>query len=82
MITSGNLIDSLIFVQSIERAEELYKALKVEGVKVGVVHSGKSKLKRDEMIEKFRRKEIWVLVVTDVLARGMDLNVKMVVNYG
>jgi ATP-dependent RNA helicase DDX52/ROK1 len=73
----------LIFTQSIERAEELHKHLALEGVRVECVHGNKGKGKRDEAIREFREGKVWVLVVTEVLARGMDFRgVKVVVNYG
>ena len=84
MIHSGALpYPSLVFVQSIERAEELHRAMEMEGVRCALVHGGRSKLKRDEAVRGFREGNVWVLVVTDVLARGMDFRgVKVVVNYG
>ncbi|WWC65516.1 ATP-dependent RNA helicase ROK1 [Kwoniella dejecticola CBS 10117] len=83
LITTGSLpYPSLIFVQSIERADELYKNLILEGIKVDVVHGGRGKSKRDEAIKNFRLGHVWMLVVTEVLARGMDFrSVKVVVNY-
>ncbi|WWC95232.1 ATP-dependent RNA helicase ROK1 [Kwoniella sp. B9012] len=83
LLSTGSLpYPSLIFVQSIERADELYKNLILEGIKVDVVHSGKGKSKRDQAINNFRLGNVWMLVVTEVLARGMDFRgVKVVVNY-
>ncbi|WVW86549.1 ATP-dependent RNA helicase ROK1 [Kwoniella bestiolae CBS 10118] len=83
LLSTGSLpYPSLIFVQSIERADELYKNLILEGVKVDVVHGGKGKSKRDQAINNFRLGNVWMLVVTEVLARGMDFRgVKVVVNY-
>ncbi|KAK8861202.1 ATP-dependent RNA helicase ROK1 [Kwoniella newhampshirensis] len=83
LISTGSLpYPSLIFVQSIERADELYKTLVLDGIKVDVVHGGRGKSKRDEAIEAFRLGNVWMLVVTEVLARGMDFRgVKVVVNY-
>ncbi|WWC93164.1 ATP-dependent RNA helicase ROK1 [Kwoniella dendrophila CBS 6074] len=83
LVSSGSLpYPSLIFVQSIERADELYKTLILEGIKVDVVHGGRGKSKRDEAIKNFRLGHVWMLVVTEVLARGMDFRgVKVVVNY-
>jgi len=52
-------------------------------LRVECVHGGKGKGKRDEAIKGFREGKVWVLVVTEVLARGMDFRgVKVVVNYG
>ncbi|CAK9783418.1 ATP-dependent RNA helicase ROK1 [Cutaneotrichosporon oleaginosum] len=83
LIAEGGLpYPSLIFVQSIERADELSKQLVLDGVRAEAVHSGRGKSKRDAAIDAFRRGDAWVLVVTDVLARGMDFRgVKVVVNY-
>ncbi|OWZ38280.1 ATP-dependent RNA helicase ROK1 [Cryptococcus neoformans c8] len=83
LISSGQLpYPSLIFVQSIDRAEELYKTLVLDGIKVDAVHGGKAKTKRDEAIKDFRVGAVWMLVVTEVLARGMDFRgVKVVINY-
>ena len=48
-----------------------------------VVHGNKAKGKRDEAIKEFREGRVWCLVVTEVLARGMDFRgVKVVINYG
>ncbi|ODO01500.1 ATP-dependent RNA helicase ROK1 [Cryptococcus amylolentus CBS 6273] len=83
LISTGQLpYPSLIFVQSIERAEELYKTLLLDGIKVDAVHGGRAKTKRDEAIKRFRTGAVWMLVVTEVLARGMDFRgVKVVINY-
>jgi ATP-dependent RNA helicase DDX52/ROK1 len=84
LISTGSLpYPSLIFTQSIERANELSDQLKMEGIRVGLVHGKISSAKRDEAVRNFRDGEVWVLVVTEVLARGMDFRgVKVVVNYG
>ena len=48
-----------------------------------MVHGNRPKGKRDEAIKEFREGRVWCLVVTEVLARGMDFRgVKVVVNYG
>ena len=84
LIASGDLpYPSLIFTQSIERADELHKYLSMEGLRVGLVHGKITPARRDEAVRAFREGEVWVLVVTEVLARGMDFRgVKVVVNYG
>jgi superfamily II DNA/RNA helicase len=84
LVSTGQLpYPSLIFVQSIERANELHKTLVLDGLRCDVVHSSRGKAARDEAIKGFREGRVWVLVVTEVLARGMDFRgVKVVVNYG
>lgn len=84
LVSSGNLpYPSLVFVQSIVRADELYNTLVMDGLRVDVVHGDRGKGKRDEAVKAFRDGKVWMLVVTEVLARGMDFRgVKVVVNYG
>ena len=72
----------LIFVQSKQRAKELYKELIFDGVNVNVIHGDKKKHERDEIIKQFRTGEIWVLVCTDLMARGIDFKtVNSVINF-
>lgn len=72
----------LIFVQSKERAKELYQELKYDGVNVDVIHAGRRKAERDEVMKQFRLGRIWVLICTDLMSRGVDFKtVNIVVNY-
>ena len=72
----------LIFVQSKHRAKELYHELIYDNVNVNVIHGGKKKSERDEIMKKFRLGEIWVLVCTDLMARGIDFKtVNSVINF-
>ena len=83
-IAAGHLPPpALIFVQSIERADDLYKELVLDGLRVGVVHSNRTKAKREEAVRDFREGKTWVLIVTELMARGLDFKgVEVVVNYG
>ncbi|KAL7421470.1 RNA-dependent ATPase rok1 [Cryptotrichosporon argae] len=83
MVAAGALpCPSLVFVQSIQRADELARQLVMDGLRVEAVHSARGKKGRDDAISAFRAGAVWVLVVTEVLARGMDFRgVKVVVNY-
>ena len=72
----------LIFVQSKYRAKELYSELMYDGVNVDVIHGDKKKHERDEIMKKFRVGDIWVLVCTDLMARGIDFKtVNSVINF-
>lgn len=83
-IAAGSLTPpALIFVQSIDRADELYKELVLDGLRVGVVHSDKSKKERERTVNEFKEGGIWMLVVTELMARGLDFKgIEVVVNYG
>lgn len=82
MITSGFKPPCLIFVQSIQRAKELFHELVYDGINVDVIHSERSINQRQMIIESFRSGKIWVLITTEVMGRGMDFKgVGVVVNY-
>ncbi|KAI7901848.1 P-loop containing nucleoside triphosphate hydrolase protein [Cokeromyces recurvatus] len=72
----------LIFVQSIERAKELFHELIFDGINVEVIHSDRTKAQRDTIINQFRVGKIWVLIATELMARGLDFKgVNLVINY-
>ncbi|KAG1170038.1 hypothetical protein G6F70_007300 [Rhizopus microsporus] len=72
----------LIFVQSIDRAKELFHELVFDGINVEVIHSDRTKAQRDNIINQFRVGKIWVLIATDLMARGLDFKgVNLVINY-
>lgn len=72
----------LIFVQSKERAKELYEELKFDNIRVSVIHADLSETQRENVVDDFRAGKTWVLIATDVIARGMDFKgVNCVINY-
>ncbi|KAF9606577.1 hypothetical protein IFM89_026839 [Coptis chinensis] len=72
----------LVFVQSIERAKQLYQELAFENIRVDIIHSDLSQIQRDNAVENFRAGKKWVLIATDVISRGMDFKgVNCVINY-
>lgn len=73
---------ALIFLQNKERAKELFKELIYDGINVDIMHAERTQSQREDVITKFRSGEIWVLICTDLMARGIDFKgVNMVVNY-
>eukprot|EP01117_Protostelium_nocturnum_P019228 TRINITY_DN827_c1_g1_i2.p1 TRINITY_DN827_c1_g1~~TRINITY_DN827_c1_g1_i2.p1 ORF type:complete len:576 (-),score=272.66 TRINITY_DN827_c1_g1_i2:29-1756(-) len=83
LIQEGKLVPpTLIFVQSKERAQQLFRELVYDGVNVDMIHSERTQAQRDKTVEKFRTGDIWVLITTELMARGMDFkNVNMVINF-
>jgi ATP-dependent RNA helicase DDX52/ROK1 len=72
----------IVFVQSQERAQALFEELLYDGIHVDVLHAGRSKTARDNAVARFRRGDTWVLICTDLMARGVDFRaVNMVINY-
>ncbi|GAA6033533.1 hypothetical protein JCM8097_001441 [Rhodosporidiobolus ruineniae] len=83
LITSGQFTPPvLIFVQSITRAKELANELVFDGINADAIHADRTPEERDEVVRRFATGEVWCLICTDVMARGVDFKgVKLVVNY-
>ncbi|KAJ3027323.1 RNA-dependent ATPase rok1 [Rhizophlyctis rosea] len=82
LIQTGLKPPVLIFVQSIERAKELFHELVYDGINVDVIHSERTKSQRDNIISSFRAGKTWVLIATELMARGIDFKgVNLVINY-
>ncbi|GBE78614.1 P-loop containing nucleoside triphosphate hydrolase protein [Sparassis latifolia] len=73
----------LIFVSSQPRATSLAEELVLSGVpNVDCLHAGMSMKEREDAVSRMRRGESWVMVSTEVMARGMDFKgVREVINY-
>jgi ATP-dependent RNA helicase DDX52/ROK1 len=82
LVQGGITPPVLIFLQSKERAQELYGELLYDGMRVDVIHAGRSPAERELSVQKFRRGDTWVLICTDLVARGVDFKaVNLVINY-
>lgn len=73
----------LIFVSNKKNADRLFEALEEEyGDESGVIHSNKSQNYRIRTIQQFEDGKNRILVATDIMARGLDLdNISHVINF-
>nr|CAI5827021.1 unnamed protein product [Callosobruchus analis] len=72
----------LVFVQSKERAQQLFNELIYDGINVDAIHADRTQLQRDNTVKAFREGRIWVLICTELMARGVDFKgVNLVINY-
>ncbi|XP_077167206.1 putative ATP-dependent RNA helicase DDX52 [Paroedura picta] len=82
LVKKGFMPPVLVFVQSIERAKELFHELIYEGINVDLIHADRTQQQRENVVQSFRAGKIWVLICTALLARGIDFKgVNMVLNY-
>jgi len=73
---------SLVFCNTKKRVDELVEELITRGYIADGLHGDLQQKQRDAVMSKFRKKEIEVLVATDVAARGIDVgDVEAVFNY-
>ncbi|AMD22590.1 HHL180Wp [Eremothecium sinecaudum] len=72
----------IIFLESITRAKALFHELVYDKLNVDVIHAERTQMQRNKIIERFKSGELWCLICTDVLARGVDFKaVNLVINY-
>jgi ATP-dependent RNA helicase DDX52/ROK1 len=82
LIKEGLRPPALVFVQSVDRAKQLFRELIYDGINVDVMHADRTQAQRDRVIQQFRSGAIWVLICTDLMARGIDFKgVNLVINY-
>lgn len=82
LIRQGLTPPVLVFVQSKERAKELFSELIYDGIFVDVIHADRTALQRENVVQAFREGKIWVLICTELMGRGIDFKgVKLVINY-
>ncbi|MCX2738406.1 DEAD/DEAH box helicase [Pontibacter anaerobius] len=72
----------LAFVRTKVRAERVVAAMERVGIQAISIHGGKEQKDRLDVMRKFKKGEVKLLVATDVSARGIDIpSVDYVVNY-
>ncbi len=82
IIKSNNLDQVLIFVASTFKADSLVDKLKKNGIQANAIHGKKSQGARTEALRRFKSGNLRVLVATDLLARGIDIEfLPCVINY-
>lgn len=82
IVQKGMTPPVLVFVQSKERAQELFNELIYDGINVDVIHADRTQTQRDNVVRCFREGKIWVLICTELMGRGIDFKgVNLVINY-
>ncbi|MCM1521647.1 MAG: DEAD/DEAH box helicase [Muribaculaceae bacterium] len=72
----------IVFASSKLKVKDLAKQLRQSGWKVGEMHSDLEQDRREEVMLDFRAGRIDILVATDIVARGIDIDdISLVVNY-
>ena len=72
----------IIFVNSIRTSEYLRDKLMDDQIEAGLVHGKMSSIDRENVLKEFRLANLKILITTDVMCRGIDIdNLKMVINY-
>jgi len=75
-------ISVLVFLSKKNEVDRTANMISKMGVNASGIHSGIEQSKREEVLRKFVNREVNVLVATDVMSRGIDIEgIDMVINY-
>ncbi len=75
-------IYGIVFCRTRQETKDVADHLMNDGYSADALHGDLSQAQRDSVMQKFRNKNIQVLVATDVAARGLDVNnLTHVINY-
>ena len=72
----------IIFASSKLKVKVVTKALKMMKLNVGEMHSDLEQAQREEVMHEFKAGRVNILVATDIVARGIDIDdIRLVINY-
>lgn len=82
LFKSNELKRVIIFSGKKDKVKDITRQLKKMKINCGDMHSDLSQAERDEVMYQFKANQIDVLVATDIVARGIDIDdIRMVINY-
>ena len=72
----------LVFIDGVEKIKHIFHKIKYESPNIECLYSKMNKQDRENQIIKFRTGEIFMLLCSDLLSRGIDFkNVKTIINF-
>ncbi len=82
LITSQNIHQALVFTSSTYKADNVANKLRKNDIEAAAIHGKKSQSARTKTLKQFKSNKLRVLVTTDLLARGIDIEaLPYVINY-
>ncbi|MFV0607199.1 MAG: DEAD/DEAH box helicase [Niabella sp.] len=82
ILKGENYKSVLIFCSSKLSVKQLAKDLRKNGIQAGEIHSDLDQEQREDTLLKFKSGRIRVLVATDILSRGIDIdNIDLIINF-
>ncbi len=80
--TGGGLSKIIVFAGKKQTVRELTRALRQENIDARAMHSDLEQKEREEVMLDFRNGKVGVLVATDIVSRGIDVDdIPLVINY-
>ena len=72
----------IVFVRTKHSADKLAKNLKERGFQIVTIHGDKTQMQRKKALELFKDDHVKILLATDIVARGIDIDdVSHVINF-
>lgn len=82
LLKDKNVASILIFSSTKDKVKELERELKRLRFNVAAIHSDLEQEERLEVLRNFKNKTLQILVATDILSRGIDIDsIGLVINY-
>jgi ATP-dependent RNA helicase RhlE len=82
LIDDHNLGRVLVFTRTKHRADRVARQLERGGIRSAAIHGNRSQAQRQKALDGFKRGHSRVLVATDIVARGIDVdNITHVINF-
>lgn len=82
LIKENNMEQVLVFTSSVHRADNVTTKLNNNGINARAIHSKKSQGARNNALNMFKSGKINVLVATDLIGRGIDIQfLPFIINY-
>ena len=82
LLRDSSLVRAIVFTRTKHGANKVARQLNASGFAAEVIHGNKSQAARQRALENFKSGDAWVLVATDIAARGIDIrDVSHVFNY-
>lgn len=82
LISSLDTTLGIVFCNTKKKVDELTSSMQLRGYAVEALHGDMRQSARDNVLNKFKKGQLQLLVATDVAARGIDVNnIEVVFNY-
>ena len=82
MLEDGDVSRALVFTRTKHRANRISRQLKDRGIAAEAIHGNKTQKAREKALSRFDGGHLKVLVATDIVARGIDVDgISHVINY-
>ena len=82
LLKNGNYTSTIIFANTKDEVKKLNRELRAEHIKVSAFHSDFEQNEREKILLDFKNRDLPVIIGTDALSRGIDVEgIDLVINY-